>query len=207
MTVDSYRSKMDFILVPASKFMISLHISPNACTVMAMISSLFSGLAFGFGYPLIAAILVLVNSFFDAVDGIIARLMGIASKSGDYLDHVVDRYADIFILTGIFAYGINSWECQVPAWAIGVFALTGVLMSSYLGTQAQAVGLKRNYDGILGRADRLVLLIVFGIIEFISSGMLLLGLSALGWLLVIFGVFGHITAIQRFITNWRELNS
>ena len=43
--------------------------------------------------------------------------------------------------------------------------MTGVLMSSYLGTQAQAVGLKRNYGGILGRADRLVLLMVFGAVE------------------------------------------
>ena len=42
---------------------------------------------------------------------------------------------------------------MVP-WQIGVFALTGVLMSSYLGTQAQAVGVGRYYGGILGRADR-----------------------------------------------------
>ena len=98
-------------------------------------------------------------------------------------------------------------SCEVPAWAIGVFAMTGVLMSSYLGTQAQAVGLKRNYGGILGRADRLVLLMVFGAVEVVVPSPLFLGLPALGWLLVIFGVFGHVTAIQRFVSGWRELNA
>ena len=98
-------------------------------------------------------------------------------------------------------------SCEVPAWAIGVFAMTGVLMSSYLGTQAQAVGLKRNYGGILGRADRLVLLMVFGAVEVVFPSPLFLGLPALGWLLVIFGVFGHVTAVQRFVSGWRELNA
>ncbi|HJK33435.1 MAG TPA: CDP-alcohol phosphatidyltransferase family protein, partial [Methanocorpusculum sp.] len=79
--------------------------------------------------------------------------------------------------------------------------------SSYLGTQAQAVGLKRNYGGILGRADRLVLLMVFGAVEVVVPSPLFLGLPALGWLLVIFGVFGHVTAIQRFVSGWRELNA
>jgi archaetidylinositol phosphate synthase len=31
------------------------------------------------------------------------------------------------------------------------------------------------------------------------------GLSFLGWLLVIFGVIGNITAVQRFIYVWGEL--
>ncbi len=42
------------------------------------------------------------------------------------------------------------------SWQIGVFALTGVLMASYLGTQAQAVGVGRYYGGLLGRSDRSV---------------------------------------------------
>ena len=135
------------------------------------------------------------------------RLTGIAGPTGDYLDHVFDRYADIFIITGIFAWGTVACTGPVPAWAIGVFALTGVLISSYLGAQAQAVGLKRNYGGILGRADRLVLLIVFGAVEVLYPLPLLFGLPALGWLMLRFGVLGDITAIQRFASGWKELNA
>jgi archaetidylinositol phosphate synthase len=131
------------------------------------------------------------------MDGAVARAMNIQGRKGDFLDHVIDRYADIFIITGIFAGGFAPWP-------IGVFALTGVLMVSYLGTQAQAVGVGRYYGGILGRADRLLLLIIAGILNIIYPAGVF-GLPFLGWLLVIFGLIGHITAIQRFIFVWKEL--
>ena len=89
---------------------------------------------------------VAINAVFDAIDGALARELKVASLRGDFIDHVSDRYADIVIITGIFAGGAASWE-------IGVFALTGVLMSSYMGTQAQALGVGRYYGGVLGGAD------------------------------------------------------
>lgn len=207
MTLDSFRPKVAFIVTPLAKAIAALRLTPNACTVLSLLAAAAAGVFFGLGKTLAAVVLVFVSAFFDAIDGAVARLTGIASPAGDYLDHVFDRYADIFIVTGIFAWGTLTWTSQVPAWAIGVFALTGVLMSSYLGTQAQAIGLKRNYGGILGRADRLVLLLVFGAVEVVFPVPLLFGLPALGLLLVIFGVFGHVTAVQRFVRSWRELNA
>jgi archaetidylinositol phosphate synthase len=77
-------------------------------------------------------------------------------------------------------------------------------MSSYIGTQAQAVGAGRYYGGILGRADRLVLIIAAGFLEMISSARPF-SLPYLGWLLLIFGILGHFTAIQRFLHVWRRM--
>jgi archaetidylinositol phosphate synthase len=131
------------------------------------------------------------------MDGAVAREMKAQSKRGDFLDHAVDRYADIFIITGIFAGGMVPWQ-------IGVLALTGVLMSSYLGTQAQAVGVGRYYGGLLGRADRLVLILVVGIIDILLP-MSWYGLSWFGWLFVLFGIFGHVTAFQRFAYVWAKV--
>ncbi|HJK00924.1 MAG TPA: CDP-alcohol phosphatidyltransferase family protein [Methanocorpusculum sp.] len=207
MTLDLFRPKISFIVIPLAKIIASLHLTPNACTMLSLLTAIASGVFFGLGETLFAVVLMFVSAFFDAIDGAVARLTGIASPAGDYLDHVFDRYADIFIITGIFAWGMFAWTSMISAWIIGVFALTGVLMSSYLGTQAQAVGLKRNYGGLLGRADRLVLLLLFGVIEVIFPVPLLFGLPALGLLLMIFGVFGHVTAIQRFVSDWRELNA
>lgn len=207
MTLDSLRPKVAWIVNPVARGMVRLHFTPNTCTVLALAAAGAGGVAFGLGQPLWGVVCVLLNAFFDAIDGAVARVSGIASPAGDYLDHVFDRYADIFLITGIFAWGTVAWTSAVPAWAIGIFALTGVIMSSYLGTQAQAVGLKRNYGGVLGRADRLLLLIVFGAVEAVYPVPLVFGLPALGWLLVIFGLFGHITALQRFVSGWRELNA
>ena len=77
-------------------------------------------------------------------------------------------------------------------------------MASYLGTQAQAVGVGRYYGGILGRADRLVLILVVGVIGLLLP-IHIYGLTWLGWLLVLFGVFGHITAFQRFAYVWAKV--
>lgn len=74
--------------------------------------------------------------------------------------------------------------------------MTGVLLTSYLGTQAQAVGLDRVYGGLLGRADRLALIgIVTGLAAFVRPEIVDLG--PVGWLLVVFAVVGHLTAFQR----------
>ena len=197
MGVDSFRPRVQGIIIPVARAMAGAGITPNASSIIAFLAAVGAGAAFYFSMPLIGVLGVMLNSFFDAMDGAIAREAGTASMRGDYLDHVLDRYADIFIICGIFAGPLAS----APE---GILALTGVLMSSYMGTQAQAVGVGRFYGGILGRADRLLLLILFGILAaFLPAGFL--GYGFLAWLLLIFGVLGHVTAWQRFRHTWNEL--
>ncbi|ABN07295.1 CDP-alcohol phosphatidyltransferase [Methanocorpusculum labreanum Z] len=205
MSLDSLRPKVQWILTPIAEAFSKLPITPNMWTVVSLFCALIAGIFFGFGLPLFGVLFVVLNSFLDVLDGALARHTGAASPIGDYLDHVFDRYADVFIITGIIVYGVQTWQAPVPAWVIGLFAITGVLLSSYMGTQAQAVGLKRNYGGVLGRADRLVLLMLFGLAEVIYPAPILFGLPFLGWMLVVYGFFGHITAIQRFVMTLKEL--
>jgi archaetidylinositol phosphate synthase len=197
MTLDQYRHHAKAYFDPLVSIAIRCRLTPNFFTIAALFASAAAGVFFFFRMELFGIVAVALNAFCDAMDGAVAREMKVQSKRGDFLDHAVDRYADIFIITGIFAGGLVPWQ-------IGVFALTGVLMASYLGTQAQAVGVGRVYGGILGRADRLVLILVVGIIGLIVP-MSWYGLSWLGWLLVLFGVFGHITAFQRFAYVWAKV--
>ena len=197
MTLDQYRSHAKVYFAPLVSIAIKCRMTPNFFTLAALIASGAAGVLFYFRMEPWGIVAVALNAFCDGMDGAVAREMKIQSLRGDFLDHAVDRYADIFIICGIFAGGL------VP-WPFGVFALTGVLMASYLGTQAQAVGVGRYYGGLLGRADRLVLIMVVGIIGLFFP-ISICGLSWLGWLLVLFGVFGHITAFQRFAYVWRKV--
>jgi archaetidylinositol phosphate synthase len=197
MTLDQFRPHVQDYIRPFIILAVRTGITPNALTVASLVVAILAGISFYLGMIIWGVIMVALNAFFDALDGALARETNSHSLKGDFLDHVVDRYADIFIITGIFAGGFASWQ-------IGVFALTGVLMSSYLGTQAQAVGLGRNYGGVLGRADRLVLILAAGVLDiFIPGG--IFGLHYLGWLLIIFGVMGHFTAVQRFAFAWKRM--
>ena len=197
MTLDQFRPHMQGITRPVVTLTRKLGITPNELSVASFFVSVLAGIAFYAGDIVVGVTMVALNAIFDALDGALARDMGVAGPRGDFLDHVIDRYADIFIITGIFAGGAAPWP-------IGVFALTGVLMSSYLGTQAQAVGVGRYYGGILGRADRLVLIIMASILTIAIPGEIY-GLNYLGWLLVIFGFLGHYTAFQRFAHVWRQI--
>ena len=111
------------------------------------------------------AVLIFAGGVFDVLDGEVARRTGQAGPKGDLLDHVLDRYADLFVLIGIAVSGY-----AYPPLAL--LALVSLLMTSYMGTQAQAVGLGRTYRGLLARADRLVLL---------SFATFLIGDLALPW--------------------------
>jgi archaetidylinositol phosphate synthase len=197
MTLDRLRPHTKQLFAPFVALAVRLGLTPNSCTLISLLGAGAAAIAFYYGDILLGVLMVAVNAVFDAIDGAIAREKRIESPKGDFLDHVIDRYADILIITGIAAGGFASWP-------IGVLALTGVLMSSYLGTQAQAVGAGRFYGGVLGRADRLVLLMVAGVLDLIIPHTFL-GMQLLGWLLVIFGIFGHITALQRFIHVWRQI--
>ncbi|HUW86175.1 MAG TPA: CDP-alcohol phosphatidyltransferase family protein [Methanoregula sp.] len=197
MTLDQYRNHMKVYFDPLVSIAIKCRLNANFFTLAALLASAAAGVFFYLRLELWGIVAVFLNAFCDAMDGAVAREMKTQSRRGDFLDHAVDRYADIFIITGIFAGGMVPWQ-------IGVFALTGVLMASYLGTQAQAVGVGRYYGGLLGRSDRLVLILVVGVIDLIIPQSFY-GLGWLGWLLVMFGIFGHITAFQRFMYVWTKV--
>ena len=215
MVLDGQRDKAEGFLAPVAKKMIN--VNPNMISWAALILAFVAGLLFylsgryvaDYDYLLIiGAIVVLISGYFDALDGKVAKLSGKASAKGDYLDHVFDRYADVFIIGGV---AISAW-CDPY---LGMLALVGVLLTSYMGTQAQAVGAPRLYAGLLGRADRIVLSTLFPIIQFITlhvadgkyAAFEIFGynITWLGIMMLWFAVIGNFTAIQRGIVTWRNM--
>jgi archaetidylinositol phosphate synthase len=202
MTLDQYRSVADRILEPFVAVSVRLGLTPNLVSVLAIgVAALAGGVFYLAGETpilyLLGSGLVLANGLLDLLDGALARELSVASEGGDLLDHVLDRYADIFLLVGLAA-GVDQF-------GLGLAAVTGVLMTSYLGTQAQAVGLDRVYGGVLGRADRLALAGGTGVVAAFLTGTLY-GLTLIGWLLVVFAVVGHLTALQRFYYAMGDLS-
>jgi len=202
--LDRYRAFADRILVPVASRLI--RVNPNLVSWVAFLGAVGAGFAFflgGAAFLGLALGLILVNAYLDALDGKIAKMTGKASLRGDFLDHVLDRYADVFMIGGI----AFSAYCDLR---IGTLALLGVLLTSYMGTQAQAVGQGRRYAGLLGRADRLVLLFLGALLQLLVSpaGKVVWGIppvafQPLEWFLVLFAVLGNLTAVQRAVSTWR----
>lgn len=198
MTMDSLRSTAVLLLDPFINVFQSLNVTANALTVISLVFAIIAGVCYYFSsnnpWMLFAALVfVFLNAFMDGADGMLARKTNSASKYGDFLDHVIDRYSDVFIIGGACLGGYVD-----PV--MGIIILTGVLLASYLGTQAQAVGIGRAYGGIMGRADRLIILVLATSLNIAyrpAFGLYGVNYSILGWALIIIGIASHITALQR----------
>ncbi len=201
MTLDQLRDVSDRAIVPFVSVATRLGLSPNAVTTAAFVVAVVASVMLYVAgsdprWYLPAGLLVLLSGLLDVLDGALARETGTASEAGDFLDHVLDRYGDVVILGGL-ALGVEQY-------VLGLVAITGVLLTAYLGTQAQAVGLGRIYGGLLGRADILVLV---GVTSVVATWVRVevAGLTVVGLLLVFFAVVSHVTALQRFVWAWRDL--
>ena len=215
MVLDKHRWVLDVWLVPLAKLFRRVH--PDVFTWLSLVAAIAGGFLFwrsgpapsGLNVLLLAFVCVGLNSILDMLDGKVAKLSGLASPRGDFLDHAVDRVSDVAFLAGI---AFSPWAHE----GLGIFAISGTLLASYMGTQAQAVGLKRHYGGILGRADRMVLLLCVPVAEYF--------VQALGWpqpwtasiggwrflslfdlMMAYFAVMGTATATQRFVSILRGL--
>jgi archaetidylinositol phosphate synthase len=209
MVLDGQRDKVDFALTPMAKKLIN--VNPNYISWAGLVLALVAGILLYYSWHyecllLVGAIVVIVSGYFDALDGKVAKLAGKASRRGDYLDHVFDRYADVLMIGGV---AVSGW-CNPY---LGLLALVGVLLTSYMGTQAQAVGAPRLYSGLLGRADRVVLSTLFPIIQFVmlyaGYGAIQIGTFSITWMemmILYFAVLGNATAVQRAVITWRAMS-
>ena len=208
MTLDRLRPLAEQVMEPFVTAADRVGLTPDGVSILAFGFAVAAGLTYALaGQPvgawepdprlyLLGAAFVFLNGWLDLMDGALARRQGTDSRVGDLLDHVFDRYADVVVVAGL-AGGTG-------AYLLGFLAVTGVLMTSYLGTQAQAVGLERVYGGVVGRADRLAIIgATTAVAAFLPAP--LYGLTAVGWLLVFLAVVGHLTALQRFYYSMAAL--
>ncbi len=212
MGLEGLRSKWEILINPLVSRM--GNISPSFITwstlPLAFVACYFlstAGRDFNGGISLIIGfILIILTGVFDGLDGTVARTYGKTSRFGDYLDHTIDRIVDISFLLAI-AHN-SSWIIN-PVW--GWAAALSTLLGSYMGTQAQSVGLGRNYGGF-GRADRIVVTLIGVLLASIQSFLQIsdpnwLGIDWNPMMLVIFiSLIGGIyTFFSRFIAASNDL--
>jgi len=125
-----------------SRWLVNKRISPNYISLVSFICSALAAGLFAFGnYStlIIGGILAQFASIVDGCDGEVARLKFQSSRYGGWLDAVMDRYADAFLLFGLMwhAYAINTYEVIL---LVGFLAIIGSFMLSYTADK---------YDGLM----------------------------------------------------------
>jgi len=87
----------------------------------------------------------------NMLDGMVAMASGKASLRGEILNDLPDRISDILIFVGTAHSGL----CNPPS---GYWAAILALLTAYVGTLGQAVGVQREFSGIMSKPWRMVML-------------------------------------------------
>ncbi len=195
MVLNEYRGRVDPLLTKIARPFTRFH--PNTLTYLSLLFAILGGFLYYLDFLIFSFLSIFLSAIFDALDGKVARIRKLSSKRGDFLDHLFDRYADAAIIIGI---GLSRYSSP----QIAIFALTGVFLTSYVGTQAQAVGLERLYAGFLGRAERMIILTILPLLQYFVS-IKIIYFTVTEWVLLIFAVLGILNSIYRAVVVWKKL--
>lgn len=176
------------VSIPVANALKRTKITPTHVTFVSAGLSFGGGIAFGFGEYLLGALLTLLGSITDCVDGDLARITGRSSKSGAYLDHVFDRWTDAALIVGLTMSSMDEYA------AVGIAALIGTFMTSYARTKAQAVGTDADV-GIGGRDARMLILVIGAAVGYVFVA------------LAVVASLGFVTAIHRMVWTIRTLDT
>ena len=142
----------------AEVWLVARRVHPDVLTVAALALSAVGGaLLYAAAWaPLLLLLLPVValgRTALNALDGLVAKRTGLARPWGEVLNELCDRLADVALLGGLALAPTTDGR-------LGAATLVAVLLGSYLGILSKAAGGRRQYAGIMGKADRMLYLAV-----------------------------------------------
>ena len=125
-----------------------------------MVAALGGAVAFAMGNPALGGVLVLTCAVLDALDGMVARARGTASRRGrELIDAAVDRYAEIATFAGIAAY----YRSFPLGFWLALSSLGGALLVSYARAKGEISGIDARM-GSMNRGERALYIGLAGLI-------------------------------------------
>jgi CDP-diacylglycerol--glycerol-3-phosphate 3-phosphatidyltransferase len=151
----------------------------------------------GWGLYWLGAVLFVVGSVLDILDGALARSRGIGSPFGAFLDSTVDRVGEGFMIGAIGL--VLMRHDQMWGVALAFAAIAGSFLVSYARARAEALGLRGDV-GLGSRAERVVV---------ITTGLVLAPISdlVLPATMALLATTAWITVVQRILFVRKQLRS
>jgi CDP-diacylglycerol--glycerol-3-phosphate 3-phosphatidyltransferase len=151
----------------------------------------------GWGFYWLGAVLFVIGSVLDVLDGALARSRGIGSPFGAFLDSTVDRVGEGFMIGAIGL--VLMRHDQMWGVALAFAAVAGSFLVSYARARAEALGLRGDV-GLGSRAERVVV---------ITTGLVLAPVHelVLPATMALLATTAWITVVQRILFVRKQLRS
>lgn len=195
-------------LIPFEDALVSAKVHPDAITFAALGVSILGAIALavsslpGMLWLLCTSpVIAFVRTALNALDGMVATRTGTAHAWGEVLNEFSDRLSDLVIFVGLFL----SRQASGP---LLVSVVVTVLLSSFMGVLSKAAGAKRQFGGLMGKADRMILFGLMGPLAFLldQKGVLPASFAIDSYLAIVF-VATVITLLQRGARTYVDLKS
>ena len=164
-------------------FLLWTGIYPWQLSLLSLALNLVVGALIITGQWLAGGALLILAGICDVFDGSVARQRGIESRSGAFLDSVLDRVSDAILFSCLF-WALAAAGDTFDA-ALALITLVVSLFVSHVRAEAEAIGLALT-EGFFQRLERFLSLIV---------GLMIPG--AMRPVLVLLAVLGGVTLLQR----------
>jgi phosphatidylglycerophosphate synthase len=131
-------------------------VHPDAVSYSSIVASAAAGVCFWFSgrWPwllILAPLFCYLRLWLNMLDGMVALAANKASLRGELLNDLPDRISDALIFAGAAQSGL----CYP---ASGYWAAIFALLTAYVGTFGQAVGVGRQFGGVMAKPWRMVTL-------------------------------------------------
>ena len=190
-----------WVLEPVARLLVWARITPTQVSWTSFSLGFLAGVALAFGHFGFGAMLAMISGLLDSVDGMVARIAGLASDAGEVLDSVVDRYVEFFFLLGLVIYYRGILLLQV----VTLLALLGSFMVAYSTAKAEALKVASPKGSSMRRPERALYLTVGAAFSAISIPLLEAHrepVTAIGYpmiaALLLVAVVANLSAIERF---------
>jgi CDP-diacylglycerol---glycerol-3-phosphate 3-phosphatidyltransferase len=174
-------------------------VTPNALTTAGVSLCIAAAVLAYFEYRSellfywLAALVFVVGSVLDILDGALARAGGKTTPFGSFLDSTTDRVGEGAMLGAIAL--IFSRHGNEIALAATVAAIAGSFLVSYTRAKAEGLGLRGDV-GLGSRAERVVV---------ITAGLVLAPWGVLQWAIYLLAATAWLTVVQRILHVRRQL--
>ncbi|GAA1895062.1 CDP-alcohol phosphatidyltransferase family protein [Streptomyces sodiiphilus] len=192
------------VLTPFAALLLRMGISPDVVTLIGTAGVTVAALAF---YPqgifFWGTVVITLFVFSDLVDGTMARQAGLSSRWGAFLDSTLDRVADAAVF-GALALWFAGRGDDLLLCAVALFCLASGQIVSYTKARGESIGLPVKVNGLVERAERLVItLVCTGLAGLETFGVPYIGLL-LPVALWVVAAGSLITLVQRVVTVRKE---
>lgn len=139
-------------VAPATRFAVRVGWGPTALNAAGLLLGVAAGVLIGLHHLQCGALAVLLAGVADALDGEVARALGVASEKGSFIDASLDRIVDAAVFSGVTVY-FRTWD----AWLLLVVLVAGYSgqVISYLKARGEAHGVE-GFRGLMQRSERVL---------------------------------------------------